>query len=122
VADKGLYIAVFYLPKARAIRVGRLGRLAFRRGFYLYVGSAQRGLEARLERHGRKRKPRRWHIDHLSAHAEMLGAVVVPGPRSRECKLAEELAGKFERVVPGFGASDCRCPGHLMYARAFPGE
>ena len=54
-ADSGLYIAVFQLPQLCHIRVGRLGQFRFRRGFYLYVGSAQRNLSARLERHGKKK-------------------------------------------------------------------
>ena len=118
--DSGVYIAVFYLAAGSDIQVGRLGRFAFRRGVYLYVGSAQRNLPARLERHGRKTKPMRWHIDYLSAHAEMLGAITVAGPRRRECELAKEMAGLFEPAAPGFGTSDCRCGGHLFYAPQLP--
>ena len=106
---------MFYLPKARDISVGKLGRFLFREGFYFYVGSAQRNLSARLERHSRKAKPLRWHIDYLSTKAEMLGAITIAGPRQRECVLAGELAGLFELAVPDFGASDCRCGGHLFY-------
>jgi len=50
----------------------------------------------------------------------MLGAVIVPGPREHECKLAKELSGVFELAVLGFGASDCCCGGHLFYARELP--
>ncbi len=117
--NSGVYVAVFYLPRSRHIRVGRLGMAFLRRGMYFYAGSAQRNLSARLERHGRKTKRLHWHIDYLSSHAEMLGAVVAPGPRSRECELAAELGGMFDLTMPGFGASDCRCPGHLFYAPKF---
>lgn len=113
--DSGVYITVFYLPRNQGIRVGRLRRLRFRQGVYFYVGSAQRNLSTRLERHSRKKKALRWHIDYLSAKAEMLGAIVVSGPREYECRLAGRLAEMFELVVPGFGASDCRCRGHLFY-------
>ena len=113
--DSGVYIAIFYLPEARHISVGKLGRFLFRQGFYFYVGSAQRNLSARLERHGKRRKSLRWHIDYLSTKTEMLGAITVAGPRRRERELAEKLAGMFELAVPGFGASDCRCDGHLFY-------
>jgi sugar fermentation stimulation protein A len=84
---------------------------------YFYVGSAQRNLSARLERHSRKRKTLRWHIDYLSTKAEMLGAITIAGQRELECKLAKKLGSMFELAVPGFGASDCRCGGHLFYAR-----
>ena len=112
--DGGVYIAVFRLDAARRIRVGGLGWVRLRRGTYFYVGSAQKNLTARIERHGRRRKPLRWHIDYLSVWAEMLGAVIVPGPRGRECEIARELADLFEPAVQGFGASDCRCPAHLF--------
>ena len=116
--NSGIYIAAFRLARPRRIAVGRLGRFDFPAGEYLYVGSAQRHLEARLARHARRRKPLRWHIDYLSTKAEMLGAIIIPGPRSRECEVACELAGLAERFIPGFGASDCRCGGHLFLRSA----
>lgn len=118
--QSGVYIAVFLLAEARDISVGKLGRFRFRSGVYFYAGSAQRSLSARLERHGRKAKPMRWHVDYLSARAEMLGAITIAGPRERECEVAGELAGMFELAAPGFGASDCRCRGHLFYAPHLP--
>lgn len=117
--ESGVYIAMFYLPRPRSISVGKLGRINFRPGLYFYVGSAQRNLSARLRRHGRQNKPVRWHIDYLSAKAEMLGAVTVAGPREHECRLAKRLGRMFELAAPGFGASDCRCAGHLFYAPRF---
>jgi sugar fermentation stimulation protein A len=118
--DSGVYIVVLYVREGRAIRIGRLGRSYFRQGIYFYVGSAQRNLSARLERHGRKKKALRWHIDYLSASAEVLGAITIVGPRELECQLAKKLGKMFELDVPGFGASDCRCGGHLFYTRELP--
>jgi len=119
-SDGGVYIAIFYLAEARDISVGKLGRFGFSQGVYLYAGSAQRNLSARLERHSRKSKPMRWHIDYLSVRAEMLGAITIAAPRQRECELVKELAGMFESAAPGFGASDCLCGGHLFYAPQLP--
>jgi sugar fermentation stimulation protein A len=115
--DSGVYIAVFYMPRSRFIQIGRLGKFCFHRGIYFYAGSAQRNLAARLERHGRKKKPLHWHIDYLSVKAEMLGAILVPGQRKHECEIARELSEMFELAVPRFGASDCRCAGHLFYTQ-----
>jgi sugar fermentation stimulation protein A len=117
--DSGVYIAVFYLSNSQRICVGRLGRFYFPNGLYFYVGSAQRGLSARINRHGRRGKPLQWHIDYLSCRAKMLGAIVVAGPRKRECELAGELASMYELLVPNFGSSDCRCGGHLFYSPDF---
>jgi sugar fermentation stimulation protein A len=115
--DSGCYIAVLFLAEPRRIRVGRLGTWDFPAGTYFYAGSAQRGLKARIERHARRRKPKRWHLDYLSAHATLLGALLCPGPKATECALASDLAQLFDIAVPHFGSSDCRCPGHLFFAR-----
>ena len=115
--DSGIYIAIFHLPKTGKITVGKPGTFNFRKGFYFYVGSAQRNLSARLERHARKKKPLRWHIDYLSAKAKMLGAITIPGPQDLECQLAKKLSNMFESPVPGFGTSDCRCGRHLFYVK-----
>ena len=118
--DSGIYIAIFHLPKTGKITVGKPGIFNFRKGFYFYVGSAQRNLSARLERHAKKKKPLRWHFDYLSVKAEMLGAITILGTREFECQLAKKLSSIFEQIVPGFGASDCKCGGHLFYARELP--
>ena len=85
-------------------------------------GSAQRNLEARLTRHSRRRKPLRWHIDYLSIKAPFVGALVLRGPRSWECRLAAILAKHYTRPIAQFGASDCRCGGHLFYCPAGAGR
>ncbi len=121
--DGGCYIAVFELNRARRLRIGKLGTFDFPAGVYYYVGSALRSRDARLARHARRRKPLRWHVDYLSARARMLGAVLAPadwvgdgrtGPV--ECRLAAALERFARRRPAGFGASDCRCAGHLLYA------
>jgi len=74
-------------PQARRLLglAGRskFGRARFRQGVYFYVGTAQRNLSARLGRHSRKEKTLRWHIDYLSVRAEMLGPILIRGPRRR---------------------------------------
>ena len=117
--DSGIYIAVFRLTRPRQMWIGCLGCCSLKSGVYLYVGSAQRNLAARLARHQRKDKPLRWHIDYLSVEAEMLGAMIVPGAKSRECEVAGQLARWFDLAIRRFGSSDCRCPGHLFYSNEF---
>ena len=114
--DGGCYIAVFQLSVGQTIAVGQLGEIHFPEGMYFYVGSAQKDLSARIDRHGRPDKPLRWHVDYLSAKAWMLGAVAVAGGKKLECELAAELAEHLKLAAPGFGASDCRCRGHLFYS------
>ena len=112
--NRGIYLAIFHLPRTQAITIGRLGRFTFPAGIYVYVGSAQRNLQARLARHAKRRKPLRWQIDYLSVKAKFLGALMIDGPKSMECRLAAMLAKHYPRAVPRFGASDCRCGGHLF--------
>jgi sugar fermentation stimulation protein A len=111
----GVYVAVFYLPESDRLSIGRLGRFTFDAGFYAYVGSAQTNLSSRLARHGRKRKPLRWHIDFLSCHATMLGALTYDHEKSMECQIADALAQEYVMPVPGFGSSDCGCKSHLFF-------
>ena len=100
--EKGLYIAIFYLPDQQTITVGQFGRFVFNRGYYFYVGSAQRNLSARLERHSKKKKSLRWHIDYLSVKAEMFGAIMIPGQRTRECEVACELGKMWTATNASF--------------------
>jgi len=111
----GVYIGLFRLARPRRIRVGRLGVIAFTPGLYAYVGSARQHLKARLDRHARRHKRLRWHIDYLSVRSEMIGALALPGGKERECQLAQRLTDIGAEPVPGFGCSDCRCRSHLFW-------
>ena len=114
----GVYVVVFRLAKERTIQVGCLGRFRLAAGRYAYVGSAQRGLAKRVARHARRRKTVRWHVDYLARWATVEAAYAWPLPKRAECRLAARLvADGARRAVPGFGASDCRCPGHLVRLR-----
>jgi sugar fermentation stimulation protein A len=118
--DRGSYLVIFRLPKKKIIRVGSLGDLPLRGGYYTYVGSARRGLSARIERHRRLRKKSFWHIDDLSAQADFHAALPVRSADDLECEMASALEDFSEGSVPGFGSSDCACPSHLFWTREDP--
>ncbi len=95
-----------------------------RTGWYVYVGSAfgPGGLAARVGRHLRLRKTARWHVDYLPAAAEPVGVWTSTDPVSREhawAAIFQSLPGA-SIPLPGFGASDCRCPAHLFFVRRPP--
>ncbi|MCL7402123.1 MAG: GIY-YIG nuclease family protein [Thaumarchaeota archaeon] len=97
------------------IRVGSLGLISFPAGIYVYVGSAQNSVEARVKRHLNKKKTLRWHIDYLtsSEDVEPIYAVVLPLTRNYECRIAKILQENDSISINNFGASDCRCKSHL---------
>lgn len=108
-----------YIRVRRPCRVGA-GRLApawLVAGWYVYTGSARRGLRARIARHLRHDKRRRWHVDWLLTRAAAEVAHVVVDGRP-ECRLNRIAGGSAP--IPGFGAGDCRagCGSHLRYLGA----
>lgn len=107
---------MIYLSRFTRIKVGQQGVFRFLKGYYLYTGSAKNGLKARVERHLRQRKRHFWHIDYLLKHASVR-RVFLFGDESEECSLAKGALDmpKARIMVPRFGASDCRCPTHLVY-------
>lgn len=115
--DGGDYALVVYLDRLYQIQVGKLGRFAFPPGYYLYLGSARRGLEARLARHFRREKKLHWHIDYLLQQGMPVEAWYALSEERLECSWAKALLKLPDAkvVAPRFGASDCRCPAHLIY-------
>jgi Uri superfamily endonuclease len=111
----GTYIVMVYLAKKRAIEVGKLADILFPKGYYTYVGSAMRGIKARLRRHFALEKNYHWHIDYLLEQANAIGAFIIPGVLKYECILARALDSRFVSFQ-GFGSSDCRCSSHLFFS------
>ncbi len=112
--DAGVYIIIMRLDRARDISVGSLGVRHFKKGYYLYVGSAKKNLQARMDRHRRPGKKLFWHIDYLRAEASFCAAVPLRGDRVSECGLAGAVADVSSGQEPGFGCSDCACTSHLF--------
>ncbi len=101
-------------------RIGALGAIEFRPGFYCYVGSARAGLRARVTRHLRRVKARRWHMDYLRERTRPAAVYACSGKEADQCRLNAAVAALADGSVRGFGSSDCRCPGHLHYFRSDP--
>ena len=112
--DAGVYIIIMRLEKGRDIAVGSMGVVHFKKGYYLYVGSARKNLQARMDRHRRQGKKLFWHIDYLRAEALFCAAVPVRGTVVAECELATAVAAVSPWQAPGFGCSDCDCASHLF--------
>ena len=119
--DSGTYCLVIRLRVATEATIGKLGRFRLPKGYYVYCGSAMRGLGARVARHMRQAKKLRWHIDHLLAlpWAQLIAAHLLYSPHRTECKVnrAVQSFGGAAVPIPGFGSSDCTsgCPAHLTH-------
>ncbi len=111
--DKGIYLLLIFKDKEEGIRVGALGKIKFYKGYYVYIGSAQRNLRKRVERHLRKEKKMKWHIDYLLSHSKIMDIFAKNYPKSYEEKIAIKLGEKYP-YIPNFGSSDSRAPSHLF--------
>jgi Uri superfamily endonuclease len=113
---KGVYLLLINLKKNSRIKIGRLGRITFPKGFYVYVGSALNSLQARVARHLSSEKKLKWHIDYLlaSPNAEVETVITRQTEKKIECKV-NEIIQKFGKPVEKFGSSDCKCKSHLTY-------
>ena len=121
----GTYGLGLYLAAPATCTVGALGDHTFPSGVYIYIGSAwgHGGLRARVGRHLRfgrhfrgSPKPR-WHIDYLRRITSPIALWLAPDTYL-ECTWAQDLLAQpdLSVIVPRFGASDCTCTTHLVYA------
>jgi len=109
------YVLWVVLDKDIKIYVGSLEKLTFRRGIYLYIGSAKRGLKARIERHLSRKKNIFWHIDYLlSSNQAKIKNIWING-KLKECQIARRIQRKGYDFMNKFGSSDCNCPSHLFF-------
>lgn len=124
-SEPGTYLLVCPADRPRNIRIGAKGLTSFDKGYYLYVGSAfgPGGIRARVGRHCRRRKPKRWHIDYLTAHFRPTRALISYEQIRHEHDWASQLE-KQQGMLPmgGFGNSDCRCRSHLFLSRKAPDQ
>ena len=112
---KGIYCLIIKVNKTIEVKIGALGSIVFKKGIFVYAGSAQNNLRKRVERHKSKEKKMRWHIDYLLAnpHAEIERVFYKESCKDEECRIALELS-KCEESIKGFGCSDCSCKSHLF--------
>ena len=123
-SQPGTYALVLTASDPRRIEIGRLGRLAVRRGCYVYVGTAfgPGGLRARIGHHLRVARHPHWHIDYLGTAARPAEVWYSGDPVRWEHDWAGIFLGMPGSSVPlrRFGATDCTCDTHLFFFEAAP--
>ena len=113
---KGIYVLAISVSKNINVKIGSLGKLSFRKGFYAYIGSAQNHLEKRLNRHLKRVAKRKfWHIDYLLTEnfVQVVRAFYKEANKPEECATARSFSA-VGFPVKGFGCSDCDCQSHLF--------
>jgi len=113
---KGIYLLFLSIKKDTSVNIGKLGKIKFKKGSYVYIGSAQNGIKQRVLRHLRKTKKKHWHIDYLLDNKNVRIESVFyreTNKKSDECKTAK-LFMRNSGVVEHFGCSDCGCRSHLI--------
>jgi len=118
--DRGCYCIILLLAEASFIEVGALGTRHFKKGYYIYVGSAMKELSNRIARHQRQKKRFFWHIDYLRNRAEFYAALPIRSSKQLECLLAHHIQKIAQEEIQGFGSSDCNCTSHLFYMETDP--
>ncbi len=111
--DKGIYALLIHNPEDARIKVGSLGEIHFRKGYYVYIGSAQKSLRSRIERHLGKEKKLRWHVDYLLTLARVVDFLILKLGKECEEIIAVGLSKEYA-LIPKFGSSDSRAPSHLF--------
>ena len=125
VPNKGAYLLLIHIDKDTSIKIGALGKIKFKKGYYVYIGSAMNNLTKRIDRHLKpeKEKTTRWHIDYLRVVGQVTGYFYTSAPVKLECRWFQAIRGLPEADIPlpGFGSSDCTagCQAHLLH---FPEE
>ncbi|WLR52573.1 GIY-YIG nuclease family protein [Bacillus tianshenii] len=111
-----IYAVYLNLTEDKTVTVGKLGTFSFPAGTYIYIGSAKRNIEARLNRHLKIEKPLRWHFDYLRPYGEITKVETFDRTLG-ECERFEAFKQDYDGVVvaKGFGSSDCSCATHLVY-------
>ena len=116
----GTYVVLLVPQQQGTIQIGRLGPLTLNgvEEVFLYVGSAlgPGGVAARCRHHHRIASRPHWHLDALRPYCDLIGVWVTYGQERLEHRWAQALSALpgARWPLPRFGASDCRCPAHLI--------
>ena len=120
----GTYALELASTVRHAVKIGKLGQLLLRPGYYVYLGSAfgSGGLKARIAHHRNGSSRPHWHIDYLRGVLQLQEIWYTHDSERREHLWSDILAGLkgASAPIPGFGASDCRCISHLQYFKSRP--
>lgn len=114
---KGCYCLIIHMKKSEKLSIGNLHQdHNFKKGWYVYIGSAMNSLVPRIKRHLSDDKKMHWHIDYLldGENSEIRDVLFNISDKKIECDLTSIIEKEGEGI-PKFGCSDCNCNSHLIY-------
>lgn len=112
---------LLHLGKTTEIEIGAIGTRTFKRGFYVYFGTAHGGggVCKRVGRHARllgDNKKRKWNVDYFREHATLVEVWFSHAPAEFECRWSKAFSRLSISSVPvkKMGGWDCKtCPAHF---------
>ena len=110
---KGCYCLIIKLDEDKKLKIGLRLNIDFKKGYYVYIGSAMNNLESRVKRHLSTSKKAHWHIDYLLKYCKVT-EVIYNENKKVECDLSKQLSLN-NNCINDFGCSDCTCDSHLYY-------
>jgi len=113
---KGSYLLLIKLDINKFIKYGKNKNNYFKKGYYVYIGSALNNLEKRIERHLKINKKKHWNIDYFLEYGIIKNIYYKENNYREECYIAG-LLNKIFLPIPNFGSSDCNCKTHLFYVK-----
>ena len=120
--NAGTYALMILSEEQLHLPIGMLGIYSVTKGYYIYVGSALKGLPSRLNRHLMTKKLLQWHVDTLLLHTKAIQIWYSLSKTRLEYawnKIIQELPRAIP-VISGFNSSYCRCQSHLAHFLTVP--
>lgn len=117
----GVYILELFAENSFYIANRKFNHILLSKGYHYYIGSAQKNLNQRLERHFKKDKKNHWHIDFLTSNENVRpnsALILHKAPKSIEEEIANNFISFFNAkiILKGFGNSDTKGTiTHLFY-------
>ena len=117
----GSYLLILENRSDEKIEIGHLGKVSFKKGYYVYIGSAMNGLDQRVKRHYRFRKNKRWHIDYICPEPmQIIKDFKIRRIDRLEDKIAKRVMLISDNYIPNFGSSDSAVDSHLFFFKDSP--
>ena len=112
-SNSGIYILELYAKNEFQISIKKFKDIILLKGYYYYVGSAQKNLSQRIDRHYRTEKKIHWHIDHLTTDENVIlknALAILSAPKNLEEEIANNFPSLFggKILIKGFGNSDTK--------------